>query len=108
MSTQYTPGEWHTEMPVHTLEFEEETLLFAGEKPIAIILGGYSKNEIEPEELRANAQLIAAAPELLECLIEWLEMSGVDPFQPNSQGYSKQTVKAINAIQKAKGGSDGI
>lgn len=91
MSTQYTPGPWID---------KNKDIPFAGGDI-------YAKGEYictTSGNAKANTALICAAPELLECLIEWLEMSGVDPFQPNSQGYSKQTVKAINAIQKATGG----
>jgi hypothetical protein len=54
-------------------------------------------------ELRANANLLAAAPELheaLECLLEW----GQEPVrEPCKQGWNKAVEKAEAALKKARG-----
>lgn len=102
METTHTKGPWvvnnNAYTQVHGLDCSEvyRPLNDEGEGEwIAYVRG----NSVE--ERIANAQLIAAAPELLSCLIEWLETSGIDPFDTNTQGYSKQATKAINAILKA-------
>lgn len=63
-------------------------------KTIAIITSG-KINNITKEEHLANAQLIAAAPELLEAL---QRMLSVNPLHPN---WSKAEEQAKKAIKKA-------
>ena len=58
----------------------------------------------EADETRANAQLIAAAPELLEALqmaLEWIDAVPSDTLLPAMPGFDRDEVNSI--IAKATG-----
>lgn len=97
MSAKHTPGPW-------SIITSETCDLYAGieSDDFSIVVIGYPEEDDDggvrgktPEEALANAHLIAAAPELLEALIElrnfYIEMTGLPPVAANA------------AIAKAKG-----
>jgi hypothetical protein len=92
----HTPAPWH----VATQTFSRDGRALSGEVPVirmhgacdAIICGmGASK-----EEQNANAHLIAAAPELLDALVELRE-------EARRLGVHEKWQKADAAIARAKG-----
>ena len=95
-----TQGEWNS-----TLFFSNlETRISTGIKRIADVKhynegkGGLFKNDPDFNEGRANAQLIATAPELLESLQEMVFLSPCDNIE-----QQKAQAKAILTINKALG-----
>ena len=84
---KHTPGPWRV---------EDDKYILANKKLVAKIVGG-------PQGKKANARLIAAAPELLEALefvltaIRWSGWSIDDPK------WKEPMVKARRAIVKANG-----
>lgn len=103
MMSKHTRGPWE----VKTEECDKPYIRIRG-----TILGGRFKianvltpnhdgvHEREAEETRANARLIASAPELLEALIELLHAVNND-----RHGLWKATDNAVSAIKQAKGES---
>lgn len=94
-NTKFTPGPW---LITNLLEYEKGTgsLTIGSEKSdwIAEVKGTHVGNHSQ-EEVYANAKLIAAAPELLEALIE---------AEKHHQGMrSEMGWKIRNAIKKATG-----
>lgn len=65
MKTKYTPAPWHVTQDVAGETAVNDHTQFHSTFPIAVIYGRLDQKE-------ANAQLIAAAPELLEALVELL------------------------------------
>lgn len=65
MTTKYTPGPWHRNVPPAS----KYPTIFSGRNTHVCILDTRSKTA---EELEANADLIAAAPSLLEALRDLL------------------------------------
>lgn len=65
MNTKHTPGEWHTSKTINDFSIysDKET-----SKDIALVFQ-YSRS-IPEEEAKANAELIAAAPELLQMVYD--------------------------------------
>lgn len=101
MSTQHTPGPWR--LCRDSMHFDTLTTVEGGavgaKKPFGvqmIVQVGGDSNIIEAE---ANARLIAAAPRLLELLIELVDMEGPQP------GTSAWGNKARATIAKATGGA---
>jgi hypothetical protein len=104
MNTKYTPGPWEIGTGI------VKTPINSGHKHIAMV--NYYKSGSEPErsvygeEHEANAQLIAAAPELLEALEEavtWMETYVRVTSTPNVGPLAQDITKAHAAITKAKG-----
>ena len=94
---QWTPGPWAVKW---------ETNVFGGERLVAGT-GGHTSNisDVEPEN-RANANLIAAAPELLEELEEtlaWLKsMHALHPeFEPMM--VNRAISRSTRALARARG-----
>ncbi len=84
--SKFTPGPWKTKKLMHCNAIETETgsriasipdVCEHDGKPCGSII---SQNKT-PEELQANARLIAAAPELLEVLRSALEAMESEPVQ---------------------------
>ena len=83
--TKYTPGLWkHDDTSIYSDKYEHDiaTLYFEHGEPYSL------------EEFEANANLIAAAPELLEALEDIINANGM---------YEERIVNAKKAIAKAKG-----
>jgi hypothetical protein len=92
--TTHTPGPWH----VHTnIGRKGETGVIADGAPCIIAIMGNQKEW--PAETANNAQLIAAAPELLEALEEALSVMG----EWGEDGDPEWAEQARAAIAKAKG-----
>jgi hypothetical protein len=96
-TTQHTPGPWQLVPTVHS-----DRLIIFGAAPakeycIGTLISG---SRVELPTLRANARLIAAAPELLEVL----EFIAADIEEGiNAKGAWRKL--AHDAIAKAKGGA---
>jgi hypothetical protein len=77
MTTKHTPGPWYVFHSAHRGRFDDDGpgAFSIGDAPIArsanILCSRYEWPE-RAEEMKANARLIAAAPELLEAL-QWYE-----------------------------------
>lgn len=103
MKTQHTPGPWKAvELDEHTVaikldrNYTHECIHIAD----ARVMSGNLGQEV-PIAV-ANAHLIAAAPELLDSLIECLE--GVEELNGEYQeGWDLVIEKAKRAINRAKG-----
>lgn len=99
--SKHTPGEWFIQQELPTEFPGIESNVFGN--CFSIVIWGNSKDYNDDggirgrtrEEAMANARLIAAAPDLLEALIElrnfYIEMTGLPPVAANA------------AIAKAKG-----
>ena len=101
MSTQHTPGPWI--LTTEPTEVEGVNVHFSIDSHTHIsICGGQSqehmKDAIYEDECRANARLIAAAPELLEALKELVEYMA-------AAGFDVSLDAARAAIAKATGAS---
>lgn len=104
---QHTPGPWHATGEVRAVEGVEEPL-FCGELTeyrqkewrgtIASIQSCDFINGITREEAKANARLIAAAPDLLEAL-ERIAYSAHADTAPTLRGYAQD---AISKVTEAK------
>lgn len=98
MAKKFTKGPWiYRRQPVSALGYYIETEdqnhkdTFIGE-----VGGGLQM----AYEIGANAKLIAAAPDLLDALIEILEERGTNP-SADPEGFDKKTQNALLAIKKA-------
>ena len=90
MKTKHTPGPWKA--TTHGDIYKDMDLM-------ASVYGGTSSQEI-----RANAAVMAAAPELLEALIEISEGKGrydLDPIQHAANCIEDMKALALEAIKKA-------
>jgi hypothetical protein len=105
----FTPGPWQTMPEEHDKQYVRIRGTQLGERyKIANVLAPdyEGANELEADETRANARLIAAAPELLEALRDMLsgwkyirEVHG-DLY---GVGWDRAQEKAESAIAKATG-----
>ena len=91
---KHTPGPWEAcGKAVHAETGRE------------IVFGSHNTRSGSDEEQRANARLIAAAPELLEAcreVAEWLDL--LKQNYPDMAGLIRGCRKARAAIAKAEGG----
>lgn len=111
MNTQYTPGPW--EVGYASPENRETSTLAVWKKEVLDAGFGSVVCKISPEKTmdetdKANAHLIAAAPELLEALIKSIRVikqwHGADVFDIYYNNAPE--MKPIReAIAKAKGGA---
>ena len=85
----HTPGPWDYD----SFALREE-IMSENNPLIATVCSVHCK---KPEEMRANARLIAAAPELLEALVEL-----ADQYQYNN-GFDEIYEAAMKVIAKARG-----
>lgn len=96
MSAKHTPGRWWVsgadDDEVHCRIFAQD---MGCDVHIALVKPPCVGDIIPAEQLKANASLIAAAPELLSFVKEWLDRQGSD------ENY--MTAKARSVIAKAIG-----
>lgn len=100
MSEKFTPGPWH--MIIILGSYQQPCLIEAAGKAVAKCLG----NQLEPDatsikEARANAHLIAAAPDMFAAANEAFDFLGGVDDAADIRG------KLLAAIQKARGGGNG-
>lgn len=95
MKTKHTKGPW-------VAKKHDALAYFIGHEGTNIgLCGFYADNERTPEEAEANARLIAAAPELLECLkVCW------DYVQANGVKNYSWAQRIRKALEAAEGGPD--
>lgn len=91
--TKHTPGPWKTEIHVKDIEIWNQNTHIA-------TINHHYKYEDQPAIDKANARLIAAAPELLEALIAAVAQLDRDGHDLSKLGFLKQT------ITKATGGAE--
>lgn len=105
MNTKHTPGPWVTfpadvgsvACPVGT------RVLKYGHHPIADAFFGYQQGMPSYDEAKANARLIAAAPDLLEALTFARKFHAMK-CEKGDSGFPAQLVETIDdAIAKATG-----
>jgi hypothetical protein len=92
---KHTPGPWH---------IKHEWNIFSGERLVANT-GGYTSNrdgEAVRQENIANANLVAAAPDLLDAAERVLRIVGGDPDRPD---YAETIRDLALAIKKSRGES---
>jgi hypothetical protein len=95
--TAHTPGPWHVD------SCDDDLIYSANGWHIATV--GNEAQEQPAHEITANAQLIAAAPELLDAL-EFVRMTFADIEASKRKGYYIECPKVVAAaIGKAKGGA---
>jgi hypothetical protein len=95
METKHTPGPW---IYRHGAIYGNQGLI----KPFIVAVD----DEYNDEETNANSQLIAAAPELLEALIdaEFLLRKAAQVAGPMQDSFRRSAEDAKVAIAKATGG----
>jgi len=106
MKTQHTPGPWN----LNCLETVRHTI-HAHRGHVATVARG-TMNEVAPDEIEANARLIAAAPDLLEklaALADYLDEVDVqNSLACGPAGLERAAALqfiARHAIAKATGGT---
>ena len=96
----HTPGPWKfVKHSNYSHYFGRVKTLQEGRNYPGVALVEHNGRTISKEEVEANANLIAAAPELLEALEEMYEKCNISPDD------APHRVKARAAIAKAKGNS---
>lgn len=108
---RHTPGPWHAE---HQCIFDEgpplPTMIRSshGNGTVVDINGGLVPDHLDDtisfDEIFANAYLIAAAPELLEALIDARRQLEQYEMERTGEHYNNTDINA--AIAKATGGDD--
>lgn len=80
MSAKHTPGPWRVSTQSPTIIQVDYRMIGSDAGKLIGSACGYPDSGFFPtdEEAKANAHLIAAAPELLEFVKEWLERQGTD------------------------------
>lgn len=106
MKAKHTPGPWAVEFnnPLSIIPYSHSLKAAHGAfKPIAIIFEGGGL-EGRPEQ-KANAKLLAAAPDLLETLtfIKDFFENRFEPWPDNKMGKSEMSDKIKKVIAKATG-----
>lgn len=96
MKTKHTKGPWKK----HLTGIPHTMIILNEEKHIATL----EVNGIKQDEVEANARLIAAAPEMLEALEEFLDITLGSSYDPNS-ATDRAVKKAEAVLKKARGES---
>jgi hypothetical protein len=92
MKTTHTLGPW-------SLEYDYSLVMPFKRGNYIVTAGPIGPSEADKEELRANARLIAASPELLQAAVSMIESFKSSHSVPVSLNKSYEELKA--AIQKA-------
>lgn len=100
MKSKHTPGPWKT--AEFGIENHERITITSGQKTICNT-GDESRLLISLEEARANAHLIAAAPEMLEAAEALLERLNHLSSNAAKHVFHKQFDDLANVIAKARG-----
>lgn len=107
-TTKHTPGPWFTENVIfysQRAKDKEWVEIWThgpdGGKQNIIALSGYGAEGFDLKTQKANARLMAAAPELLESVKEF--MTHVYPDRVESLKYTKAIALMRAAIAKAEG-----
>jgi hypothetical protein len=107
---KHTPGPWYTDSrgqiwrrPIN--ELYEYGGGVAGDKPLASVVRGWYNEDESGYPVEANAQLIAAAPEMLEALKECRLFIGRMPHPDFANGGTVDVIykNILQAIAKAEG-----
>lgn len=96
MSTQHTPGPWEVRIPFSTAALHSAYII-AGNSIIASMRNGVTYSDAKTA--RANANLIAAAPDLLEALRLCHEQ--LQRHDGESAGWHEANDATLAAIAKA-------
>lgn len=101
VARSWTPGPWRMIQPI-ALDYRVPLVYGANaETLIATAEGGGPRRAIDAAETRANALLIAAAPELYAALVNLLAES--DPYRPGRNSHAELNARAaaVAALRKA-------
>ena len=98
-----TPGPWSV-YEEKALDYRPCQIIGECGSRIATCEGGGPKRAVTKAEERANARLIAAAPDLLAALKELTRLHGGPVFQGDSCTEGNGIAAARDAITKATGG----
>jgi hypothetical protein len=103
VSARHTPGLWAARGPFNeTIGTLQEPSFEISSPDVSVAFVFYPHKDVEAREAaRADARLIAAAPELLEAL-EALESEAAAMFSPD-ESHWKDVERARAAIAKARG-----
>lgn len=99
MEVKHTPGPWKIEPEIYKFYFQ---ITSGSDRKVASCHAGSSKHtDKQSDELCANAQLISAAPDLLEAL----QLCSAELFAKRGDkvGSMKHVNRAREAIRKATG-----
>jgi len=104
-TAQHTPGPWNVDMWEYPQDDRRELVIQTATNRLAVLdwdQGQDNPYTIADNEARANARLIAAAPELLAALER---MADAWPAQTPDSPHFDAHIQARAAIAKAKGGA---
>jgi hypothetical protein len=97
---KFTPGPWVIRTQIdHTINEDAAIAIDSSEECrdyVAFLRNVKSISVIDSETIEANAKLIAAAPDLLEALVDLLNVDEIDTVSVH-----KAQIKANAAIEKA-------
>jgi len=103
--SKHTPGPWEvSRLPPKTPDdcttgYEREWVYISGQDHIGLATAVWRLDGERSETCEANAHLIAAAPELLEALVDFIKLFGAD----DDPMLIELLNKAREVIAKAKG-----
>ena len=103
--SEHTAGPWHVDPKAPEESYFEDVNILR-EDGLAVAVAVHNGN-IDPATVKANAHLIAAAPDLLEALKEALDLLRKEaPGTPlNNHRFDAIGIRAYAAIAKAEGRS---